>query len=76
VTLLNLLTWIGHLFASHGAHRVAIGSVSHSLGWVMSKHWIVKICYRGSAGCSMGLLLLPRTRRAVEALLGQQEGSR
>jgi hypothetical protein len=53
VTLLHLLTWIGNLFASHGARHVALGSVSHHLGWVMSKHWLVRICYRGSAGCGL-----------------------
>ena len=53
MTLLNLLTWISHLFASHGAKHVALGSVSQHLGWVMSKHWLVKICYRGSAGSGL-----------------------
>lgn len=53
MTLLHLLTWISSIFVDHGAAHTGIGAVSHHLGWVMSKHWLVKICYRGSAGCGL-----------------------
>jgi hypothetical protein len=51
VTLLHLLTWIANLLAGLGAHRVSIGSVSDHLGWVQTKHWMIRICERGTKGC-------------------------
>ena len=51
MTLLNLLTWFVAVFHHHGAHHVSFGAVSHHLGWILNKHWIIRICYRGSAGC-------------------------
>jgi len=53
VTLVHLLTWVANLFVAHGARHPGFGAVSHHLGWVMTRHWIVKICYRGSMGCGL-----------------------
>lgn len=51
MTLLNLLTWFASVFADHGAKHAAVMSIGPHWGWIESHHWIIRICYRGAAGC-------------------------
>lgn len=53
ITLLHMLTWFSHVLDLHGAHHVAVSGVSHYLGWLETKHWIIKICFRGIRGCHL-----------------------
>jgi hypothetical protein len=36
-----------------GAHHPSFGAVSHVLGWVETKHWIIRICKIGTRGCHL-----------------------
>jgi hypothetical protein len=51
MTLNLILSWIVHVFEQHGAHHVNLGAVSDHLGWVMSKHWLIRVCRVGTKGC-------------------------
>jgi hypothetical protein len=51
VTLELILNLIVSAFHEHGAVHASVGAVSDHLGWVMSKHWIVRVCMRGTNGC-------------------------
>lgn len=51
MTLELILNLIVSAFHHHGAVHASVGAVSHHLGWVMSKHWLVKVCKLGTWGC-------------------------
>jgi hypothetical protein len=53
MTLQSILNFIVAAFTSHGAHHVSMGAVSDNLGWVLSKHWIIRVCHVGSQGCHL-----------------------
>jgi len=51
VTLAHLMNLIlGALFHA-GAKHPSFGAVSHHLGWIETRHWWIKLCYRGTKGC-------------------------
>jgi hypothetical protein len=51
VTLQLILNLIASAFHHHGALHASVGAVSHHLGWIETKHWIVRVCLRGTKGC-------------------------
>lgn len=51
MTLFHMLTWIADLLHAHGARHAAVSAVSNHLGWVGTKHWMIRICLRGTKGC-------------------------
>lgn len=53
MTLEQIITMIANVLANHGAHHAGVGAVSHALGWVETKHWIIRICRVGTRGCSL-----------------------
>jgi hypothetical protein len=53
ITLLQILNHLAAFFGNHGAPHAAVLSVSQHLGWLESKHWIIRVCWRGSAGCHL-----------------------
>jgi hypothetical protein len=53
MTLLQILNNLLAFFGHHGAPNASVLSVGPHLGWLESKHWIVKICFRGSPGCHL-----------------------
>lgn len=53
MTLATILNAIANVLYGLGAHHVSVGAVSHVLGWVTTKHWIIKACFRGSPGCHL-----------------------
>ena len=53
ITLLQLLAWVSHDLAAHGARSAAVMSIGPHWGWVESHHWIIRICWRGSTGCGL-----------------------
>jgi hypothetical protein len=52
VTLPTILHFIVSIFHQHGAIHASDGAVNHVLGWVVSKHWLVKVCRLHTVGCS------------------------
>jgi hypothetical protein len=53
VTLVHLLNLIVGALAHAGAHHASLGAVSDTLGWVTTKHWIVRVCEVGTKGCHL-----------------------
>jgi hypothetical protein len=53
VTLEQILNLIVSVFHAHGAHHVSAGAVSHHWGWVLTKHWIIRVCHVGAKGCGL-----------------------
>lgn len=53
MTLIQILNGLLSLFAHHGALHASVLSVGPHLGWLESKHWIVKVCYVGTKGCHL-----------------------